>query len=151
MVRKFCRAFCRLDPGLHNQCGVRMCRWPIVSNLENAQALHTNFNNLISNRGPPWLRILRGLWRLVHSLGRTKLQSRRCAFRLYIRRNAWPAWVCHPALSCCDRAPKLRCMTTEVFHSTLFTTPKVRTLPFYCLVPRLVPKLTVLPDRGSRI
>lgn len=119
--------------------------WSIVSNLKNAQALHTKVKCLVTNTRSPRLRILRGrLRRLVRSLGRTKLQSRRCAFRLYIRQNTWPAWVCHPVLSFCDRVSELRCTPTEVVHSTLFTTPKVHTLSFYCLVSRLIPKLMVL-------
>lgn len=138
------------NPGLHNQCSVRMCMWSIVSNFKNAQALHTKLKCLVTNTRSPRLRILRGrLGRLVRSLGRTKLQSRRCAFRVYIRQNTWPALVCHPVLSFCDRVSKLRCAPTEVVHSTLFTTPKVHTLSFCCLVSRLIPKLMVLPDRGS--
>jgi hypothetical protein len=137
-------SFARSEP-----CRVFRFYWTFFR--RSSQDLHTKFNCLATNCKAPRLRILRGPWWLVRSFGRTKLQSRRCAFRLYIRRNTWPAWICHPALSCCDRVSKLRCMPTEVVHSTLLTSSKVHALSFYCLVPRLTPKLTVLPDRGSRI
>lgn len=43
-------AFFRLAPGLHNQCSLNTCRWSIVSDLENAQALHTKVESRANSR-----------------------------------------------------------------------------------------------------